>query len=401
MSGAAHHPEGIGRRRSRLRGRRYRRGWSSQTSRRWRHGGCSETRSRRGSCCRCRCGPKSVPTTRRGSCCRCRCGPKSVPTTRRGRRCGRGRGSHHSEGIRSRLLRRRLRRRRRRVKTSEPKRIVSRRGGRLHLRGPLRNLDPGEHTAHLLRLLLLRGSLLGNPRLRTLCLELLLHEDQLDELSQCCLVGVCWQGQVVLMLGAEPAGEPPGACGIVTPLPHHLHLLRLERGVGHGLDSELVLAVDPAARVAHEGSEGEDAVVGHALRARHAPLIALLFKHCAQFLLILLVLAGRLVHDASELSPDRDLLPQKAQKKVAGRETSAANRRPSTAGFVRTLEAARGKSSPALEGRDNRHVRQSSAMRYADRGSAPDLTKTPPSRLFQVDSPALPVLTVVTICPCT
>ena len=250
-----------------------------------------------------------------------------------------------------------LRRRRRRVKTSEPERIVSRRGGRLHLRGPLRNLDPGEHTAHLLRLLLLRRSLLGNPRLRTLCLELLLHEDQLDELSQCCLVGVCWQGQVVLMLGAEPAGEPPGACGIVTPLPHHLHLLRLERGVGHGLDSELVLAVDPAARVAHEGSEGEDAVVGHALRARHAPLIALLFKHCAQFLLILLVLAGRLVHDASELSPDRDLLPQKAQKKVAGRETSAANRRPSTAGFVRTLEAARGKSSPALEGRDNRHVR--------------------------------------------
>ncbi len=302
------------------------------------------------------------------------------------RRRLRHRGSHHSEGIRSRLLRRRLRhrllrrrlrRRRRRVKTSEPKRIVSRRGGRLHLRGPLRNLDPGEHTAHLLRLLLLRGSLLRNPRLRTLCLEVLLHEDQLDEPSQCCLVGVCWQGQVVLMLGAEPAGEPPGACGIVTPLPHHLHLLRLERGVGHGLDSELVLAVDPAARVAHEGSEGEDAVVGHALRARHAPLVTLLFKHCAQYLLILLVLAGRLVHDASELSPDRDLLQNpKAQKKVAARETSAANRRPSTAGFVRTLEAARGKSSPALEGRDNRHVRQSSA----DRASGPPQISRKPLR---------------------
>ena len=320
MSGAAHHPEGIGRRRSRLRGRRYRRGWSSQTSRRWRHGGCSETRSRRGSCCR------------------CRCGPKSVPTTRRGRRCGRGRGSHHSEGIRSRLLRRRLRRRRRRVKTSEPERIVSRRGGRLHLRGPLRNLDPGEHTAHLLRLLLLRGSLLGNPRLRTLCLELLLHEDQLDELSQCCLVGVCWQGQVVLMLGAEPAGEPPGACGIVTPLPHHLHLLRLERGVGHGLDSELVLAVDPAARVAHEGSEGEDAVVGHALRARHAPLIALLFKHCAQFLLILLVLAGRLVHDASELPPTEIFCLKRHKKKWR-----AAKRRRLTAGPLRRVSSVRSK----------------------------------------------------------
>ena len=78
-------------------------------------------------------------------------------------------------------------------------------------------MDPREHTAHLLRLLLLRGSLLGNPRVRTLCLELLLHEDHPDELSQCCLVGVCWQGQVMLVLGAEPAGEPPGACGIVTP----------------------------------------------------------------------------------------------------------------------------------------------------------------------------------------
>ena len=43
-----------------------------------------------------------------------------------------------------------------------------------------------------------------------------------------------------------------------------------------------------------------------------------------------------------------------------------------------------------------------SQVRTGPRGvrpSSPDLTKTPPSRLFQVDSPALPVLTVVTICP--
>lgn len=82
----------------------------------------------------------------------------------------------------------------------------------------------------------------------------------------------------------------------------------------------------------------------------------------------------------------------------------AAKRRRLTAGPLRRVSSVRSKprapskSSPALEGRDNRHVRQSSADR-ASRGPSQDLTKTPPSRLFQVDSPALPVLTVVTICP--
>ena len=92
-----------------------------------------------------------------------RCRPEGVPTTPRGRGCGRGRGSPtQPEGIRSRLLRRLLGCGwcRRRVKTSEPERIVSRRGGSLHLRGPLRHLDPGEHTSHLLLGLLLLGLLL-------------------------------------------------------------------------------------------------------------------------------------------------------------------------------------------------------------------------------------------------
>jgi hypothetical protein len=152
-------------------------------------------------------------------------------------------------------------------------------------------------------LLLLGLLLLGLLLLLLLIrLELLLHEDGPDELSQRVLVGVGGQGQVVLVLGAEPVGEPPGTRGIVTPLPHDLHLLRLERRVGHGLDSELVLAVDPAARVAHEGPEGKDAVVGHALRARHAPLVPFLLEYRAQLLLILLILASHRVHGASCLT---------------------------------------------------------------------------------------------------
>ena len=83
----------------------------------------------------------------------------------------------------------------------------------------------------------------------------------------------------------------------------------------------------------------------------------------------------------------------------------AAKRRRLTAGPLQRVSSVRSKRSrarrvsPRPPWRDGTIDTCVSQVRTGPRGVRPDLTRTPPSRLFQVDSPALPVLTVVTICP--